>query len=88
MPVYRVEFSELRKADGEKVAELTDYLQEKLDLKPKTVGGAIILEIGDEVTIKRRLVRDILKRFMYKHDLRQKYRVLGNGENYTIKKIK
>ena len=86
---FKVETSELRKkADGETVKELADFLEEKTGAKVNVISDGILISF-DEETHKipsKTHMRVLLRKFLHQTDLKEDFRVIKAEENVFVMK--
>lgn len=84
-----IEISELRKgANGDTVKELADFLGEKLvGVEVEMTGSEIILNYEEEKQFSRSYLRTLLRKFLYKAELKE-FRVIAGKENAFVIKEK
>ncbi|UCE95911.1 MAG: hypothetical protein JSV51_09485 [Candidatus Bathyarchaeota archaeon] len=86
-----IEISELRKkANGDTVKELADFLEEKLEgIEIDMTGSEITIsyEEEEERTLPRAHLRTLLRKFLHKADLKD-FRVISGKENAFVIKEK
>jgi Ribosomal L22e protein family len=77
-----IDISELRKMDSEEIGELEKFLKEKLKADIKTEDREITVKPEKKgETLKRDHIRVILKRYLYKAELKEDFRVIAGPEN-------
>jgi hypothetical protein len=89
MPKIPIEISEMRKkADGDTVKELADFLKEKLEgVEVDMTGSEVILSYEGEKTFSRSYLRTLLRKFLHKAEL-EDFRVIAGKENSFVIKEK
>lgn len=85
MVEIRIDVSDLRREDTEKVKEFTDFLEDKLGVNTKVEGNAITLS-GD--SFSKKYLRFLVRKFLYRSGLRERFRMISNGESMKIKRRK
>ena len=83
-----VEITELRSEDGEKVEDLVKFLKEKVKAKLDVSAGEITINysVAGKQSSKTYL-RVLLKKFLYKAELKEDFRIISGKDNaYIIKK--
>jgi hypothetical protein len=89
MSKISIEISEMRKkADGDTVKELADFLKEKLEgVEVDMTGSEIILNYEEKKTFSRSYLRTLLRKFLHKAEL-EDFRVIAGKENSFVIKEK
>jgi len=77
-----INVSELRGKDAQRRKDLGEFLHEKLGVNVTAKEGSITL---DDVSSKPYL-RVLIRKFLHKSDLRERFRPIFNGENIVIKR--
>ena len=87
---FLIEARDLSTIDLELMDELTDFLDEKLpDLEIELKGDSIIIDSGAEVDFSKRKIRFLLRKFVYKQELKGAIKVISGGvDSYILKKRK
>ena len=85
MSETKIDVSELKSEGGDLIKELVELLKQETDAKVETTTNEIIRKT-EEKTIPRSHIRVLLRKFLYKNELRDYYRVLGGKENTLIVK--
>jgi len=80
-----IKISELRGKNDENVNDLAEFLEGKVDAKINVAGGEITLnfEAGRKVPSKA-YVRVLLRKFLHKAELNEKFRVISEKGNVFI----
>lgn len=74
---------------GEKVEDLAEFLEEKLGIDVKTGGSELVLDFKEEdFVVKRSYLREVLRKFLHRAELKDDFRVISGGENAFIIKEK
>ena len=87
---YAIEVSELRDMDNKKVKDLAEFLEGKVKAKVDIVTDEITINYKEnkgKIPPKTRL-RVILRKFLHKAGLKERFRVISGGENVFIVKEK
>jgi len=81
-----IEISELRDKGGDKkVKDLTSFLEGRVKAKIDVAGGEITLNYeGVEEVPSKTYLRVLLRRFLHKAELKEKFRVISGKENVFI----
>ena len=85
-----IEVSELRDRDDKKVKDLAEFLEGKVKAKVGIVADEITINYEEEkgkIPPKAHL-RVILRKFLHKAGLKERFRVISGGENVFIVKKK
>ncbi len=87
---FLIEARDLSTIDLELMDELTDFLDEKLpDFEIELKGDSIIIDSGAEVDFSKRKIRFLLRKFVYKQELKGAIKVISGGvDSYILKKRK
>ena len=90
MSECRVDVSKLRAHDPEKVEELKKFLEAKVGVTIDTSGNELVMKFEkEEVTLmRRRFLREALRKFLHRVNLRKDFRVISGGEKAFIIKDK
>lgn len=86
-----IEISELRKkANGDTVKELADFLEEKLEgIEIDMTGSEITISYeGEEKPLPRSYLRTLLRKFLHKADLKDFRVISGREKAFVIKEKK
>ncbi|MEM1551163.1 MAG: 60S ribosomal protein L22 [Candidatus Bathyarchaeia archaeon] len=83
MVEIKIDVSELKAEDGDIVKELAEFLKEKTSAEVKTLTNDIIVK-SEEKSLSRQYLRVLLKKFLYKSELKDYYRVIS-GEKGALK---
>ncbi|MEM0006932.1 MAG: 60S ribosomal protein L22 [Candidatus Bathyarchaeia archaeon] len=83
MVEIKIDVSELKAEGGDIVKELAEFLKEKTSAEVKTLTNDIIVK-SEEKSLSRQYVRVLLKKFLYKSELKDYYRVIS-GEEGALK---
>jgi len=83
MPEITIEVSDLRKKDAEKIKDLAEFIKTgmKVDLTIET--KTISLKDGGP---SKRYLRVLIRKFLHKHKLKGRYRLISGGENTMVVK--
>ena len=86
MSTITVEISEFRGKDGdEKVKELAELLESKANAKVDVTSGEIILNYEEKKKpASKAYVRVLLRKFLHKAELKDRFRVIAGKENVLI----
>ena len=86
MATITVEISDLRGKDGdEKVKELAELLESKANAKVEVTSGEIILNYEEKKKpALKAYVRVLLRKFLHRAELKDKFRVIAGKENALI----
>lgn len=87
MTEIKINISELKKEGEDVINELTEFLKEKTKAEVETTTDFIILK-SEEKTVSKKHVRLLLRKFIYKVELKEYFRVIGDKENSLIIKEK
>jgi hypothetical protein len=83
----KINISDLKDEGSDMVTELTTYLKDKTSVKVETGTTDLILK-DDEVTVPRTYLRVLLKKFIHKKELKERYRVISDQDNNLVIKAK
>ena len=84
----KVDASELKGDEKNLIGKLSDFLKEKTGGEVNTAGKVVTVK-GEGEALSKKYVRITVKKFLYKHELSEFFRVIGEGENQLkIKKRK
>ena len=86
----RVEVSELRDRDDKKVKDLAKFLESRVKAKIAIVSGEITINYEEEMEkiLSKRYLRVLLRKFLHKAGLKERFRVISGKENVFIIKEK
>jgi len=80
-----VEISELRDKEGEtKVKDLASFLEGRVKAKIDVAGGEITLNYKEKEVPSKTYLRVLLRKFLHKAELKEKFRVISGKENVFI----
>lgn len=90
MSECRVDVSKLRDHDPEKVEELKKFLEAKVGVTIDTSGNELVMKFEkEEVTLMRRkFLREALRKFLHRVNLKKEFRIISGGEKAFIIKDK
>jgi hypothetical protein len=83
MVEVKVDASELKGDEDKLIEKLADFLKEKTGGETAT-DSKIVTVKGEGEALGKKYVRIIVKKFLYKHELTESFRVIGGAEN-TLK---
>ena len=84
-----IDISDLRKkADGDTVKELADYLEEKLGVDFELTGSEIFISYEDENPVSRTYLRVLLRKFLHRKELKEFRVIAGQEKAFIIKEKK
>jgi len=86
----RVDVSKLRDYDSEKVDELKKFLEAKVGVTIDTSGNELIIKFEkEEVSLmRRRFLKEALRKFLHRANLKKDFRIISGGEKAFIIKDK
>ncbi len=86
MPNATIEISELHDKDGnEKVRDLTDFLKDRVKGKIDVAGSELTLSYEEkEKAPSKTYLRVLLRKFLHKAELKERFRVISGKENVFI----
>jgi len=80
-----IDISELRKMDSEEIGELEKFLKEKLNADVKAGDREITIKQEKKgEPLKRDHLRVLLKKYLYKAELKEDFRVIAGPENTLV----
>lgn len=85
MAEIKINVSELSGKDSEKVKELNEFLEARLGVDITVKEN--VITISDEALSKKYL-RVLIRKFLHKSDLKERFRPISNKENIIIKRRK
>lgn len=90
MSECRVDVSKLRDHDSGKVEELKKFLEAKVGVTIDTSGNELVMRFEKEEAslMRRRFLRDALRKFLHRVNLKKDFRVISGGEGAFIIKDK
>lgn len=90
MSECRVDVSKLRGHDPEKVDELRKFLEAKVGVTINTSGNELVMKFEREEAslMRRRFLRDALRKFLHRANLKEDFRIISGGEKAFIIKDK
>jgi len=85
MSTVTIQTSELRGKNAEKIEDLAEFLKDKVDAKIDVASSEITINY-DEVKERppKTYVRVLLRKFLHKAELKEKFRVISGKENVFI----
>jgi hypothetical protein len=85
MANIKIDIGELRDKQGDEVKKLTDFLEEKLKTKTDLADREITLKPEEEELVASKdYLRVLLRKFLHKEDLKEKFRVIAGKENVLV----
>ena len=88
MSTVLVDVSDLQSFDSDAIKELTDFLEEKLEVSIISTKKEVKLEFEEGKESSRSHLRLLLKKFLHKAYLKEDFRVISGGEDSFILKEK
>jgi len=80
----KIDASELKGDEKDLISKLVDFLKDKT--------GGEVAEVSEVVTVKgqgealsKKYIRITVKKFLYKHELTERFRVIGDKDRLKIK---
>lgn len=86
MSEFRVDISKLH--DNEKVDELKKFLEAKVKATIDTSGNELVMKFKKGEPQGGRVLREALRKFLYRANLKQEFKVISGGEKAFIIKDK
>jgi hypothetical protein len=83
----KVDASELKGDESKLVEKLADFLKEKTGGDVSNDGKMVTVK-GEGEALSKKYVRIIIKKFLYKHELTDTFKVIGDAEALKVKKRK
>ena len=85
-----IDVSELRDVEGEGIKELAEFLEEKIGAKIDVGSNEITVKTGNEgkAVPSKAYLRVLLRKFLYKAELKGEFRVISSGENVLMIKTR
>ena len=85
-----IQISELRDRDDKKVKDLAEFLEGKMKAKVDVLGGEITISYEEErgKVPSKAYLRVLLRKFLHKAGLKERFRVISGRENVFIVKEK
>lgn len=87
MTETRIDISELKDEGSDAVKELATYLKEKTRAKVETEATELVVK-SEEPNIPRTYLRVLLKKFIHRKELKERYRVIGGKDDTLVIKGK
>jgi len=87
MAEIKINTSELKKEGEDVIKELVEFLKEKTKAEIETTTDSLTVK-GEGKTASKTYVRVLLRKFIYKVELKDYFRVIGGKENLLIIKEK
>jgi hypothetical protein len=84
MVEMKVNASELKGDEDKLIEKLTDFLKEKTGGEVAT-DSKIVTVKGEGEALSKKYIRVTLKKFLYKHELTELFRVISDEEENTLK---
>jgi len=83
----KINVSELKSENGDLIKELTQFLKEKTKAEVEIATSDITVK-GEGENVSRIYLRVLLKKFLHKKELKDRFRVIGEKENTLMVKEK
>jgi hypothetical protein len=83
----KINVSELKTENGDLIKELTQFLKEKTKAEVETATSDITVK-GEGENVSRTYLRVLLKKFLHKKELKDRFRIIGEKENTLMIKEK
>ena len=83
----RINISKLKGEGSDVIKELTEFLKEKTKVEVEATTDSIIVK-GEGKSVSRTYLRVLLRKFLYKSELKDYFRVIGVEENTLMVKEK
>lgn len=87
MTEVKINVSDLKKEGEDVIKELAEFLKEKTKAEIETATDSVMVK-SEEKTVSKKHVRLLLRKFIYKVELKNYFRVIGGKENSLIIKEK
>jgi hypothetical protein len=86
----RVDVTKLRDHDPGKVDELRKFLEAKVGVTINTSGNELVMKFEKEEAslMRRRFLKEALRKFLHRANLKEDFRVISGGEKAFIIKDK
>ena len=85
MSSMTIEISELRSMYDEKVKALAEFLKSKLKAKIELADRDVIIKFEEKERVpSRNYLRVLLRKFLYKAELREEFRVISSPERTLV----
>ena len=85
MSTVTIQTSELRGTNAEKKEDLAEFLKDKVDAKIDVAGSEIIINYEDrKERPPKTYIRVLLRKFLHKAELKERFRVISGKENIFI----
>ncbi|MGA2385849.1 MAG: 60S ribosomal protein L22 [Candidatus Bathyarchaeia archaeon] len=76
----KVDASDLKHEEKDLVSKLSDFLKEKTGGEVSTAEQVVTVK-GEGEALSKKYVKITVKKFLHKHDLTERFRVIGEKEN-------
>ncbi len=83
MSEMKVDISELKREGSDLIKELVEFLKEKTKAEVETTTDEILVR-DEEKTVSRTYLRVLLRKFIYKQELKEYFRVISGKENILV----
>jgi hypothetical protein len=83
----KINVSELKTENGDLIKELTQFLKEKTKAEVEITTSDITVKAEGE-NVSRTYLRVLLKKFLHKKELKDRFRIIGEKENTLMVKEK
>ncbi|MBL7118553.1 60S ribosomal protein L22 [Candidatus Bathyarchaeota archaeon] len=86
MSELRIDIAELSKEDENYAELLADFLRNRINVALETSKeeATLTFEEGEESLARRKRIRQLLKKFLHKRNLKEDFRVISGGEGSFI----
>jgi len=86
LPEIRIDVSKLEEEEENYPDLLKNFLKDRMNVTVEVSKGQVILalEEGEESLARRKRVRQLLKKFIHKRNLKESFRAVSGGENSFI----
>lgn len=85
MASTKIDIGEMRDKYGEEIKKLSEFLEGKLKTKIDVVDREIILKPAAKgVVASKDYLRVLLRKFLYKEELKEEFRIIAGKENTLV----
>lgn len=81
MPEITIDVSDLRQAGAEKIKDLAEFIEARIKVELAVETKTISLKNGEP---SKRYLRVLIRKFLHKNKLKERYRLISGGENTMV----
>lgn len=85
MSTVIIQITELRRRDNERIEDLAEFLEGRLDAKVDVGGSEITVKYADRKEVPSKThVRMLLRKFLHRTELKDQFRVISGRDNALV----